>query len=133
MIFGRSLGGAVGIWLAATTNHQPDGLIVENTFTSGRDIAALVMPIPGMGFVVPDFYPNIDRIGKISAPLLLIHSRDDELIPFAQGEQLFAAAVEPKESYFVPGAHHNDAYAIGGDEYVERLREFASGCCGEGI
>ena len=130
LIFGRSLGGAVGIWLAATTTHKPDGLIVENTFTSGRDLAAQVLPIPGMGVVVPNFYPSIERIDKISAPLLLIHSLDDELIPLAHGEQLFAAAPEPKECYYVPGAHHNDAYAIGGEAYVERLRGFVKGYCG---
>jgi fermentation-respiration switch protein FrsA (DUF1100 family) len=130
LVFGRSLGGAVGIQLAATSSHRPDGVIIENTFTSGRELAAEVMPIRGMGFVVPNFYPSIERIGKIDAPLLLIHSLDDELIPVAHGELLFDAAVEPKESYFVPGAHHNDAYATGGQAYVDRLQGFVRGLRG---
>jgi len=132
LIFGRSLGGAVGIWLAATASRQPDGVIIENTFTSGRELAAQVMPIPGIGFAVPNFYPSIERIGKIDAPLLLIHSLDDELIPIAHGELLFDAAIEPKDAYFVPGAHHNDAYAVGGQAYVERLLEFVAGLDGGG-
>ncbi len=130
LIFGRSLGGAVGIWLAATTERTPDGVIVENTFTSGRELAAAVMPIPGMDFVVPNFYPSLERVGNIHAPLLLIHSLEDELIPVEHGERLFAAATLPKEAYYVADAHHNDAYAIGGQAYVARLQGFVREKCG---
>lgn len=129
VVFGRSLGGAVAVQLASTDGVNACAVIVENTFTRGRDMAAALMPIPGIGVMLPDFYPNADRIGAIDAPLLVVHSEQDEMIPFAHGEALHAAASEPKAFFAVPNAHHNDAYVVGGATYVEQLRAFVQRYC----
>ncbi len=124
IIFGRSLGGAIAIWLAAQTEVTPAAVITENTFASGRDIAGSLLPFPAMAALLPNFYPSIEHIAMIDAPLLLIHSEADEVIPVAHGQQLFAAAHAPKKLYLVQGGHHNDAYVVGGAAYWRQWRDF---------
>jgi fermentation-respiration switch protein FrsA (DUF1100 family) len=46
------------------------------------------------------------------------------VVPYEQGNKIFAAAREPKEFYSIAGAHHNDTYLVGGDAYFARLRSF---------
>jgi hypothetical protein len=57
-------------------------------------------------------------------PVLIIHGDRDQIIPFQFGEQVFAAALPPKEFYRVDGADHNNLYSIGGTTYFRRLRQF---------
>ena len=123
IIFGRSLGGAVAIELA--TRVQANGLIVESTFTSIRTLARLVLPLPMPK--LPVKYDSLAKIGQLRVPLLAIHGVRDELIPYADGQELFEAAPEPKAWYPIPGAGHNDTYLTGGDAYFQRLADFASG------
>ena len=59
-----------------------------------------------------------------------MHGRADEVIPFRHGEQLLAAAREPKRSLFIVGAHHNDFVGAAGRRYVDALREFSDFCAG---
>lgn len=122
IIFGRSLGGAVAVDLA--TRVEADGLILESTFTSVRTLARLVFPLP-----LPDLpvkYDSLSKMEKLRMPLLMIHGKEDELIPFSDGQALFAAAPEPKWWYPIAGAGHNDTYITGGEAYFQRLAAFAS-------
>ena len=129
LIFGRSLGGAVAVWLATEGGATPAGLVLENTFTRGQDLAAQVLPFPAMASLLPDFYPTVHRIEQLGAPLLLIHSEQDELIARSHGDALYAAAPDPKELYIVAGGHHNDAFMVGGQEYIARWRAFVRRDC----
>lgn len=131
VLFGRSLGGAVAIWLAAQEDVTPTALIVENTFTRGRDITQQVLPIPGLAHLLPDFYPSIDRIKRITCPKLIIHGEEDELIPVEHGRRLYEAAPPPKDLYLVPGGHHNDTWLVGGQAYLDRLSSFINSAIGE--
>lgn len=124
VIFGRSLGGAVATWLATQPDVTPAGLVLENTFTRGRDIAQTVLPAPGMARMLPDFYPTIDRVGDLAVPLLIVHGERDELIPVEHGHRLYEAATEPKSLYLVPDGRHNDTYVVGGDQYLARITDF---------
>lgn len=128
VLFGRSLGGAVATWLAVQEDVEAAGLVLENTFTRGRDIAQLLVPAPIALYLLPDFYPTVDRIRRLRAPLLVIHGDQDELIPVEHAYRLYEAAPEPKSLYIVPGGHHNDTYLVGGQAYLERLRAFVE-CC----
>jgi fermentation-respiration switch protein FrsA (DUF1100 family) len=122
IIFGRSLGGAVAVELA--TCVEADGLIIESTFTSIRTLARLVLPLP-----LPDLpvkYDSLSKIGGLSMPLLVIHGERDELVPFGEGQALYAAAPEPKSWYPIPGAGHNDTYAVGGEAYFRHVATFAA-------
>jgi hypothetical protein len=104
VVLGRSLGGAVAARLART--HNPRALILESAFISlveaGRDRVA--------GFLadlfVPDQYPTLRNLEAVRCPVLIIHSRDDEIVPFRHGAALYAAAPEPKEFLQIRGSHN---------------------------
>ena len=83
-------------------------------------MAATVLPIVGP-MLVRGFDTN-EKIGRVKAPLLIIHGDFDEVVPFTQGEGLFRSAKEPKTFWPVAGAHHNDLIFVAGSEYVLRLR-----------
>jgi fermentation-respiration switch protein FrsA (DUF1100 family) len=107
---GESLGGAVALALAA--ERPPDGLILQSTFTSVRDIARLHYPIVPRA-LVPDAYPSLRRIRDVHAPLLVLHGGDDRLVPAIDGQALYDAAPGPKRIEIFPGRVHNDL--IGAD------------------
>lgn len=120
-VFGRSLGAAVATKLA--TKNAPRALILESAFTSVPDMAATLFPVLPVRHVVGMSYDNLKRIGKIRCPVLIVHSRDDEIIPFEHGKRLFEAATEPKE--FLEIRHgHNDGFVLSGALYVDGLANF---------
>jgi hypothetical protein len=121
VLLGESLGGAPAIRLAA--RGECAGLITQSTFTSIRDMAGVVLPyFPWLRFIVRTNFPNLDTIGSVKVPKLMIHSRTDEMIPFWMGEKLFAAAAEPKEFWVIERAGHNDTFGL--NEYPERMESF---------
>ena len=121
-IFGRSLGGAVAIDLAARV--EPAALIAESTFTSIRAMAAHVMPILPVGPFLTTKFESIEKVGRIACPVLFVHGTRDELVPYTEGLKLFEAAPEPKTFHKVDGGMHNDTYVVGGREYIARVRAF---------
>ena len=121
VIVGESLGGGVASWLAAT--HPPRALIIASAFTSVPDLGARIYPWLPVRLLARIRYDNLDRIAKIAAPVLIAHSRDDEIVPFAHGEALFAAAREPKQFLAMSGGH-NDAFLFARDEWVAAVAEF---------
>lgn len=124
VVVGRSLGGGVATWLAE--NHPMAGLVLESTFTSVADVVARIWPVPGIRSIVTLGYPSIERMPRLVVPLLVVHGRDDELVPFDHGRALFEAAGGPKRFVELRGGH-NDATAIDRATYVAALREFEAG------
>ena len=122
VVIGRSLGGGVATWLVG--QQRVGGLVLEATFTSIADIVAESLPLPGIRNFVRIGYPNLARISHLSVPLLVVHGRADEIVPFAHGRALFDAAPEPKRFVELRGGH-NDAFTLDRGTYVEALREFA--------
>lgn len=121
VLFGRSLGGAVAAYLAVQV--RPAGLIVESTFTSVPDIAADVYPwLPGR-WLSRFQYPARELITQVRRPVLVVHSPDDEIIPFRHGQALYAAANEPKTLLELRGGH-NEGFLLHERNYVRGLREF---------
>ena len=123
LYLGESLGGAVAVALALEA--PPAGLILQSSFTSVRDMAALYYRAIPEG-VVPDAYPTLRRIPALRAPLLVLHGARDPLVPPAQGKGLFAAAPEPKELRILPGAGH-DVLSGGADAWIAAVRGWARG------
>ena len=121
VLFGRSLGGAVMVQLAAES--PPRGLVLESTFASLREVADYLAP--GFAWIVPQ--EKLDSRTAIAAypgPLLQSHGEADSTIPFASGRRLFDSAPGPKEFLAIPGADHNDGQ---GPAYYERLMAFLDG------
>lgn len=126
VIFGRSLGGAAAVDLAAWCHENAfpiQGLILESTFTSMRDMARVLFPIVPRGLVAPMF-ESASKIDGLPYPALFVHGLQDELIPESQGRALYDAYRGPKDYYSIPRAGHNDTFIVGGDEYYLRLNAF---------
>ena len=70
-------------------------------------------------------YDALDKIRRIQTPKLIIHSANDEIIPFEMGQQLFQSAAGPKEFYRLRGGH-NDAMFTAQEEYSSRINGFLS-------
>ena len=121
VIFGRSLGGSVAARLAAQQN--PLALIVESSFTSVPDIAQELYPWLPVRWLSRLSHATRDYVRDVSCPVLVVHSRDDEIIPFHHGQAIYAAAAEPRTLLTLRGSH-NDAFLRDENSYIEGLWTF---------
>jgi len=124
IIYGKSIGGNVAINLASRVEAKV--LISDSAFSSAIDMGTEIFPfLPS--FLMKKFisvkYNALSKIKNIKIPKLIIHSVDDEMIPFKQGLKLFKAAPEPKEFYKIHGSH-NESIFIYKDEYSLKIRWF---------
>jgi len=120
VIHGESLGTAVAVELAARRSCA--AVVLEAPFTSAKDVARTVLPVIGPTIVWG--FDSRAKIGRIHAPVLFIHGDRDEVIPLRLGQDLFAAAREPKSFWLAPGAGHNDIAETAGASYRQRLQSF---------
>ncbi|MEA3509029.1 MAG: alpha/beta hydrolase, partial [candidate division NC10 bacterium] len=120
-LFGRSLGAAIAVHLAA--RHTPGALIIESAFTSIPDLAGEVYPFLPARRLARFRYSTENHLQSVSCPVLIVHSRDDEIIPFAHGRRLFAVANEPKQLLEIRGGH-NDGFIVSEKSYVEGFDSF---------
>ncbi|MBI5397188.1 MAG: alpha/beta hydrolase [Verrucomicrobia bacterium] len=122
--YGESLGSAITVELAV---HRPVAAVVlESPFASVPDMARAVYPWLPLHLLCRIRYDSLSKIGKLKAPLLVFHSPTDEIVPFAQGEKLFAAAPEPKRFVRLRG-YHNDGFEVSEQVYHQALAEFLHG------
>lgn len=121
VIFGRSLGAAIAAHLARV--HPPRALILESAFTSVPDFGAEHYPLFPVRLLARIRYDTRQALRSVRSPVLIVHSRDDEIIPFRHGEQLYEAANEPKRFLPIHG-DHNAGFLVSGERYREGLREF---------
>lgn len=126
VVYGQSLGGTVATYVA---HHKPvAGIILEASFTRAEAMARRVIPYLPLWLLMTYRFDNLGRIQTITCPKLIVQGQQDETIPLAHGQQLFAAASEPKRCYFIPGAFHNDVVEKGGAAYREVLEGFIDSC-----
>lgn len=114
IVFGRSLGGSIAAYLASKV--QAGCLIVESTFTSYADIGKKFYPYMPVRWSANFSYRTIDYIRDTHCPVMLIYSRNDEVVPFEFGLELYEAANEPKELVEIFGSH-NDGFLVSGEIY----------------
>ena len=107
-LYGHSLGGAIAIDVARN-NPQVDGLILESTFTSIRDMARQYawgwLPVE---LVLTQRFDSLEKIAEVRAPTLFVHGKEDRLVPPEMAEQLYAASKAPKRLVIVDGAGHSN-------------------------
>lgn len=121
VVLGRSLGGAVAAYLAA--HRSPGALIVESSFTSVPDLASeLYRWLPARTLSRFD-YPTARYVAAVDCPVLVVHSRDDEITPFRHAEAIFAAARDGRALVELEGTH-NDAHLRSERDYIAALRLF---------
>ena len=121
IVFGRSLGASVASHLAA--RRQPLALIVESAFTSVPDIAQDLYPWLPARWLSRLRHATREHVRDVRCPVLVIHSRDDEIIPFQHGESIFASANEPRTLLQLRGTH-NDGFLYDERTYMNGLRTF---------
>ena len=124
IIYGHSLGGAVAVNLAS--RRPCGGLIVQSSFTNARAMARRMFAIPLIAYVVKSRFDSLQKIREVHAPILIVHGTRDEVVPFRMGQQLFAAAPEPKRFYPIEGAGHNNLMEVGGERYLACLQRFVA-------
>ena len=121
VLFGRSLGGAIAAWLAART--RPAAVIIESSFTSVPDLAAKLYPLAPVRLLTRLQFDTLKIVQSIQSPLLVIHSQEDEIIPFAHGKAIYEAAKVPKRLIELHG-EHNDGFIVTGKTYSLGLQQF---------
>lgn len=114
---GRSLGGAVAVELAH--RHSLGGLIIESSFVSAFRVLTHVSLLPY------DKFNSIAKLRDVHCPVLVIHGKRDDVIPFWHGEKLFQEAHQPKFSLWVDSAGHNNLHYVAGNRYGETLHAFS--------
>jgi fermentation-respiration switch protein FrsA (DUF1100 family) len=115
VLWGESLG--TGVAVAIATEKDVAAVILEAPFTSAADVAFSAYPFVPVSLLMKDQFRSADRIGKVTAPVLIMHGARDRIVPFRQGERLFALANEPKQ--FV-------RFADGGHEDLDRYDHLAA-------
>jgi uncharacterized protein len=99
-------------------------VVLEAAFTSIPDMARHHYSFLPVWPLLRTSFDSESRIAEIEAPLLMLHGKNDDIVPIDMGRRVFAAAREPKEFNEVAGAGHNDVYLAA--DYVATLRDFFS-------
>jgi hypothetical protein len=121
VIYGKSIGANVAINLASKVDAAC--LISESGFTSAYDMGRKLFPYFPVKWVITIKFDALEKIKDITIPKLIIHSKDDEIVPFKLGKKLFDKAPQPKEFYQMRGSH-NEAIFTYREEYRLRLDHF---------
>jgi fermentation-respiration switch protein FrsA (DUF1100 family) len=118
-LFGGSLGGGVAVDLASRQPHR--ALLLAKTFTSMPDVGQAMHPWLPVRWLMRNRYDNLAKIKQCKQPVVITHGTADGLIPFSQGERLFAAANEPKLFYRLDGEDHNSPLPV---DFFRAARRF---------
>lgn len=121
VLYGESLGGAVAAWLAQ--RHTPRALLLYATFTSVPDMASKLYPFLPVRLLARYSYDTRTALAAVRCPVLILHSRGDEIVPYSQGQELLAVAPEPKRLVTLQGGH-NDALFTSQQTFVQALDYF---------
>lgn len=127
VLFGRSLGAAVAAELGREV--RPAAVILESPFRSVPLLAQQIYPFLPARWLARFDYDTAAYVAEIEAPILVIHSREDDIIPFAEGEAVFEAAREPKEMLVIGGSH-NTGFLESGADYLQGIDDFLNGAAG---
>jgi uncharacterized protein len=127
IIYGESLGGAIAAYLAQLTSqdlkNNAGGLVLASTFTSISDRASELYPFLPIRWLSRFSYNSIERLPSIKIPVLIMHSTEDEIIPFHHSDRNFQAANQPKKLVKLRG-DHNGGFLDSLETYRNGLNEF---------
>jgi pimeloyl-ACP methyl ester carboxylesterase len=117
--WGFSLG--TGVAVAVAAKHPVSKLILEAPYTSTADVAAGRFPIVPIRLLMRDQFHSDQRIGQVTAPLLIMHGTGDWVVPIQFGERLFALAHEPKQFVRIEGGGHHTLDDFGAIDIARRF------------
>jgi uncharacterized protein len=110
-VMGHSMGNGPMLAAIPSLRPAPSGVIVANAFGSLR--AAGNRSGGFYAFLAklsPDWWDNVEAIRRVNVPVLVVHSRSDQVNPVGEGEQIFNAANQPKTLALLDGFSHNSLY-----------------------
>lgn len=116
ILYGQSIGTVPTIDLAS--RYEVGAVVLHSPLTSGMRVA---FPETRRSWFF-DAFPSIDKVPKITAPVLVIHGMDDEVIDFSHGMAIHERCPRAVEPLWVEGAGHNDIEIF--PQYLERLKAF---------
>jgi fermentation-respiration switch protein FrsA (DUF1100 family) len=119
-LYGESIGGGVMVDLASRIPVK--GLILESTFTSLPDVAAIHFPIVPVRLLMRSRFDSAAKIANVRAPLLQMHGDRDRIIPWKIGHDLFLKAPSPKKFVTIEGHDHNDGFST---RWIDEIHQFA--------
>ena len=105
-LYGESLG--TGVAVAVAAEHKVAKVILEAPFTSVVDVGAAAYWFLPVRLLAQDTFRSDERIGKVTAPVLVLHGARDNVVPIAYGERLYALITAPKKFVRLPEGHHSD-------------------------
>lgn len=123
VIYGHSLGGGVAVQLATTAPSA--GLIIEGTFRSVPAVGQERYRFVPIEQLAVNRFDNAAKIGKVTVPILVMHARADQTIPFGHSEALFQLARSPKR-FVALGGDHDSAWELDHATYIEAFTSFVS-------
>ncbi|MEX2353047.1 MAG: alpha/beta hydrolase, partial [Gammaproteobacteria bacterium] len=121
IVYGESLGAAMATWLSS--RYPPGAVILESSFTSIEDMGRHYYPYLPVKLLTRIKYPVLERLQETRCPVLIIHSPEDDIVPYSQGRALFRAANEPKSFLEIQG-DHNSGFYQSGNLYRDGLQQF---------
>lgn len=120
VLYGESLGGGVAVELAARVGAA--GLILDSAFTSVPDMAARVLPLFPRALIKTRF-DNKAKLPRVGAPLLVLHSPDDDVVPFAMAQDNLSVHPGPKRLVELKGSH-NEGFLESSRAFENAIRTF---------
>lgn len=121
VFYGESLGAAVAVELA--TRHKAGGLILDSAFTSIGDMGKTIFPFLPVRWIVRLKYDSLAKAPKVACPVLVMHSAQDDIVPYWMGRKLFEELKEPKVFLEMRG-DHNEGFLTTGPPYLDAIRAF---------
>ena len=97
ILYGESLGSGVAVEIAQNKNYA--GIILESPFTSMINMGKKYYPFFPIKLLLKDKFENNKKIKKVSIPVLILHGKDDKIVPFVMGKKMYELANQPKFFY----------------------------------
>lgn len=120
--YGESLGTGVVTRLAA--ENELGAIVLDAPFTSTADVAQRIYPFIPVSWLMHDQFRSIDLIDRIEEPILIMHGRHDQVVPYDFGRALYDAATSEKHFISFGNSGHVSLFEDGGIEAVTKLLDY---------
>tara|TARA_B100001250_G_scaffold27270_1_gene22507 strand:+ start:318 stop:1118 length:801 start_codon:yes stop_codon:yes gene_type:complete len=119
ILYGESLG--TGVVVEIGKKNIFNSIILESPFTSMENAAKIYYPYLPVKLLLKDKYNSISKIQRITTPILIMHGKKDDIVPFSMGKELFEKANDPKLSYFTSDDDHMMEF---NDQMLKSIKSF---------
>ena len=119
ILYGESLGTGVAVEVGKKNNFN--SIILESPFTSMENAAKIYYPYLPVKLLLKDKYDSLNKIKTIKTPILIMHGKKDDIVPFSMGKELFEKANNPKHSYFTTNDDHMMEF---NDQIITNIKNF---------